>query len=81
MAKKKKGAWDVECTEIGPNEYEWETTNFQWRWRAGIGINTCVRHKDNENFQPAIFAKTLNEATLFAHGMQMGYSAHERMTK
>lgn len=73
--KTKRGPMDTTATYSAElREWYFTTGVLEWMYREGLGINLWVRLMEGESkdFQPSIYAKTLDHAIMWAWGFQAG---------
>jgi hypothetical protein len=70
--KTKMSRLNTTCTEAGIGRWHFSTGVFNWEWTGGVGFNLFYRTGD-AGWTGCIYAKSLDEAVMFAHGWEMGY--------
>lgn len=74
MAKNKTkiGVMDT-FAEFKEGAWFFTTGKHLWKWEEGVGINLFLRFEGVAKlWSPVIYARTLNDAILFANGFLMG---------
>jgi hypothetical protein len=72
--KTKMGPIETPCTETAPGQWDFSTGTFSWRWFSSVGINLFSRMPPTEGYAGMIYAKDLNQAVMFAQGLEAGYA-------
>ncbi len=75
--KTKQGPMETVATDLGQRTWEFKIGNYVWQWTDKMGLNLSVGRTDVGAFelQPAIFAKNLDHAIMFAQGYSAGLTA------
>lgn len=78
MAKQKTRECPMSTTATQPYPGCWlfATGRYEWEYHPDrMGLNLEVRRRGDITYEPAIYAKNLDQAVMFAHGFEGGYQA------